>query len=387
MDRIAAHFSDLGYNRVSAKIYIGRLAKFSKFAARDAGAARIDQDVVDRFLLRLRTESPRIVARTAIGHARKVAPERFSAPCRQANPDGPLLAAYQDHLLRVRGLEPRTCEGLLTSGRRILAWFRGNLPDQPLAKMTGEHVLALMQHFLSLTSNDSTRSAATSHVRAFLRFLRWSGLNDQDLARFVPRTPCWRLAHLPPRLAWEDIQRAIDAIEVTTPSGMRDRAIMLVLATTGLRNKELRALELQDIRWRTAEVLVRRTKGKRDRVVPLLNEAGAALANYILHARPKVGSPRVFLSFAPPPRPFKFPASISRIVRSRLEQAGIELPVAAGAHLLRHSLATQLVRRRRPINEVADLLGHRSIDTTAIYVKVALPQLADVALPFPGDAS
>jgi integrase len=168
---------------------------------------------------------------------------------------------------------------------------------------------------------------------------------------------------------------------------MRDRAIMLVLATTGLRNKELRALELQDIRWRTAEVLVRRTKGKRDRVVPLLNEAGAALANYILHARPKVGSPRVFLSFAPPPRPFKFPASISRIVRSRLEQAGIELPVAAGAHLLRHSLATQLVRRRRPINEVADLLGHRSIDTTAIYVKVALPQLADVALPFPGDAS
>jgi site-specific recombinase XerD len=387
MDRIAAHFSDLGYNRASAKIYIGRLAKFSKFAARDAGTARIDEDVVDRFLFSLRTESPRVSAATAIVHARKVAPERFSAPCRQADPDGPLLAAYQDHLLRVRGLEPRTCEGLLTSGRRILVWLRVNLPDQPLAKMTGEHVLALMQHFLSLTAKDSTRSAATSHVRAFLRFLRWSGLNDQDLARFVPRTPCWRLAHLPPRLAWEDIQRAIDAIDVTTPSGMRDRAIMLVLATTGLRNKELRALELQDIRWRTAEVLVRRTKGKRDRVVPLLNEAGAALANYILHARPKVGSSRVFLSFAPPPRPFKVAASISRIVRSRLEQAGIELPVAAGAHLLRHSLATQLVRRRRPINEVADLLGHRSIDTTAIYVKVALPQLADVALPFPGDAS
>jgi integrase/recombinase XerD len=253
--------------------------------------------------------------------------------------------------------------------------------------MMGEHVLALVQHFLSLTANDSTRSSATSYVRTFLRFLHWAGLNGQDLARFVPRTPCWRLAHLPPRLAWEDIQRAIDAIDATTPSGMRDRALMLVLATTGLRNKEVRALELQDIRWRTAEVLVRRTKGKRDRVVPLLNDAGAALANYILHARPKVVSPRVFLSYAPPARPFKFPASISRIVRSRLERSGIELSGAAGAHLLRHSLATQLVRRRRPINEVADLLGHRSIDTTAIYVKVALPQLADVALPFPGDAS
>src|SRR5208283_4120948 len=188
-------------------------------------------------------------------------------------------------------------------------------------KITGEHVLALVQHFLSLTPNDSTRASTTSHVRTFLRFLHWSGLNSQDLARFVPQTPCWRLAHLPPRLAWEDIQRAIDAIDVTTPSGMRDRAVMLVLATTGLRNKELRALELKDIRWRTAEVLVRRTKGKRDRVVPLLNEAGAALANYILHARPKVDNPHVFLSYAPPPRPFKFPASISRIVRSRLEQS------------------------------------------------------------------
>jgi site-specific recombinase XerD len=146
-------------------------------------------------------------------------------------------------------------------------------------------------------------------------------------------------------------------------------------------------LELRDIHWRTAEVFVRRTKGKRDRVVPLLDEAGAALADYVLYARPKNDNSCVFLSCAPPPRPFKCPASISRIVRSRLERSGIKLSGAAGAHLLRHGLATQLVRQRRPINEVADLLGHRSIDTTAIYVKVALPQLTDVALPFPGGAS
>ena len=82
MDRIAAHFSELGYNRASAKIYIARLAKFSEFAARDARSARIDQDVVDRFLLGFRTESPRVSSATAIVHARKVAPERFSAPCR-----------------------------------------------------------------------------------------------------------------------------------------------------------------------------------------------------------------------------------------------------------------------------------------------------------------
>jgi site-specific recombinase XerD len=304
-----------------------------------------------------------------------------------SDPNGPLLAAYLDHLGRVRGLAPRTCDGLLLSARRILAWFQGQFPDQTLAAMTGEDVLALVQHLLSLSTNDNTRSSTTSHVRTFLHFLRWSDRNQQDLACFVPRTPCWRLAHLPPQLAWKDVRRAIDTIDVTTPSGARDRAILLLLATTGLRNKELRSLELSDIHWRAAEVLVRHTKARRDRVVPLMQEAGEALAEYVLHARPKNPSQRIFLSCVAPVRPFEISSSISAIVRSRLEESGLKPTGAVGAHLLRHSLATQLVSQRRPINEVADLLGHRSIDTTAIYVKVALPQLIDVALPYSGGVS
>ena len=132
---------------------------------------------------------------------------------------------------------------------------------------------------------------------------------------------------------------------------------------------------------------MRQGKARRDRVVPLVQETGEALADYILHARPGIDSRRVFLCTVPPVGPFRASAPVSRIVRSRLEIGGIKLPRGAGAHLVRHSLATELVSQRRPINEVADLLGHRSMDTTAIYVKVALPQLADVALPFPGGAS
>lgn len=388
MDRIAAHLFDAGYKRTSARVYISRLARFSEFAACGAQPLKIDQDIIDRFVHSLPTTAPRIAARTVIEHARGVAPERFVTPCCAApDPYVPLLAAYLDHLRQVRGLEPRTCEGLLLGARRILAWYQEHRPDQSLTAMTGEHVLALVQHLLSLSANVYTRSSTASCLRTFLRFLRWSGRNQQDLARFVPRTPCWRLAHLPPRLAWKDVRCAIDAIDITTPSGVRDRAILLLLATTGLRNKELRSLDLPDIHWRTAEVLVRRTKARRDRVVPLLQEAGAALADYIMNARPKISSQRVFLSHVPPVRPFDISATISRIVRSRLEQSGLKLTVSAGAHLLRHSLATQLVSQQRPINEIADLLGHRSIDTTAIYVKVALPQLTDVALPFPGAVS
>ena len=170
------------------------------------------------------------------------------------------------------------------------------------------------------------------------------------------------------------------------PTGSRDRAILLLLATTGIRNKELRSLVLEDIWWCDAQVRIRRTKARRDRNVPLTQEAGKALADYVLRARPDCSSRRVFLVHLPPVRPIDGSSAISRIVRSALERAGIALDGPAGAHLIRHSLATRLVSRRRPINEVADLLGHHSIDTTAIYVKVAVSQLAEVALPFPGDA-
>jgi hypothetical protein len=308
MDRIAAHFFAIGYKRGSAKLYISRLARFSDFVNRNSRTARIDQTIIDRFVQSLPSASPRIAARTAIEHARRIAPERFYIPCpAMSDPHGPFLAAFLDHLRRVQGLAPKTCEGLLVTARRILVWHSDQMPDQPLAAMTGEHVLALVEHLLSLSTNGYTRTSTTSYARTFLRFLRWSDLNS-------------------------------------------------------------------------------RTKTGRDRLVPLLQEAGEALADYVLHARPKIDSQRVFLSYAPPVGPFKSSSPISRIVRSRLERAGIKLSRVSGAHLVRHSLATQLVKQRRPINEVADLLGHRSIDTTAIYVKVALPQLADVALPFPGGA-
>lgn len=299
MDRIAARLSETGYKPAAAKIYLERIARFSRFAARmgHGKAATIGRKMVDRFLCTLGSRSARIGAQTAIGHAMHFVPERFANECRRETdgPNDPILTAYAEHLRQVCGLQPKTCEERVRAARRVVKWHQEHRPGQALSTMTGEHVLALVQHFLSLRTNASTRSSTTSYIRSFLRFLRWSGLNDEDLARFVPRTPCWRLAHLPARLAWGDVRRVIDAIDVTNPVGVRDRAVLLLLATTGLRNKELRSLELQDISWRAGEVLVRRTKTHRDRVVPLLPEAGVALADYVLYARPKIAARRVFL--------------------------------------------------------------------------------------------
>jgi integrase/recombinase XerD len=247
-------------------------------------------------------------------------------------------------------------------------------------------VLRIVRRRCSFPRAKSACSSMASRLACVCPTTHWADLNALELAQFVPKTPNWRRAHLPSRLAWEDVRRAVDAIETTTPSGMRDQAMILLLAATGVRNRELRELELGDIRWRTGELVLRHTKGHRDRVVPLLGETGAALARYLLRARQLTTERRIFLSCVPPVRSFCNSSNISRIVRFRLERAGIQIQ-RGGAHLLRHSLATRLVEQRRPIKEVADLLGHRNIDTTAIYVKVAVPQLADVALPFPGGAS
>lgn len=385
IDRIAADLSEAGYKHDSAKLYVARIARFSAYAT-GCGCNKstpIPPQIVDRYLRARPTAAARWAAQAAICYAARCCPDRFVAKPPQHDPDHPLLAAYLQHLRVIRGLHPKTCEGLVLTARRILVWHRQHLSGAPLSALVTKHVLAMTRDLLSGCRSDGARSSTTAHMRSFLRYLHWVDLNVRDLAQFVPKTPCWRQTHLPSRLAWKDVQRAIDAVEPTTPSGMRDRAMLLLLATTGLRNRELRELELGDIRWRDGELVLRHTKGHRDRTVPLLEETGAALVEYVLHARPPTTDRRVFLSCVPPVRALCNSSSISRIVRFRLERAGIPIQ-RGGAHLLRHSLATRLVEQRRPIKEVADLLGHRNIDTTSIYVKVAVAQLTDVALPFPG---
>ena len=346
IDHIADDLSNAGYKRDSVKLYLARIARFSAYAT-ECGCIQskpISREIIDGYLRARPTLAARWGAQVAIGHAARCCPDRFTAATEHTtyDPDGLLLGAYSQHLRLIRGLQPKTCEGLVLTARRMLAWQKEHLAGKPLSELAAKHVLAMTHDLLAGCCSDSARSSTTAHMRSFLRYLHWANLNAQELAQFVPRTPCWRQAHLPPRLAWEDVRRAIDAIETTTPSGIRDRAIMLLLATTGLRNKELRELELGDIRWRAGELVLRQTKGHRDRVVPLLEEPGAALAEYVLHARPPTTDRRIFLSLVPPIRAFSHSSTVSRIVRTRLQRAGVAIQ-RGGAHLLRHSLATRLV--------------------------------------------
>ncbi|VIO69866.1 Tyrosine recombinase XerC [Bradyrhizobium ivorense] len=241
--------------------FICRIARFGRFAAAHCGSRPIGEAIVDNYLCTFTTDSPRIAAVSALQHARRVAPERFiaSTPIVVDDPDAPLLRSFSDYLSRLRGLEPRSRDGVLLGARRFLDWLRHRHPGQDLEALAAEHVFAAVEYRLSLSATSGTRTAAISHIRTFLLFLHWGGHHEQDLAPVVPRTPYWRLAHLPSRLSWDDVRRAIDAIGKATPIDLRDRAVLLLLATTGIRNGKLRALQIRDIDWRAGEVFVRRT--------------------------------------------------------------------------------------------------------------------------------
>lgn len=392
IDRIANGLACAGYTRLSARRYLSLMASFSGYALAQgcSRAQTLDRVLIERFLHRP-SWSPHTasVARSALGHVRRHLDRRYPRRVALSNTerhDAAFLARFETYLRDLRGLEPKSREEILRAARRTLAWCRGTKPHHPLARLSARDVLAYADEVARHCACHRTRSAAMSHLRCFLRYLHWSAVCRADLSRYVPRVPIWSMAGIPDHLGWSDVRRLMDSIERTDPVGKRDHALVVLAATTGMRNGELRRLELGDIRWRDGEVSLRRTKSRRDRIVPLVAEAGRALADYVLHGRPSTSARQVFLSHRAPVRPLRTSGTVSAIVRRRLARLGLR-PGRAGTHLLRHSLATHLVRQARPIKEVADLLGHQGIDTTAVYVKVAVPQLATVALPFPGGDS
>ena len=173
------------------------------------------------------------------------------------------------------------------------------------------------------------------------------------------------------------------AFDVAKPYGHRDRAIVVCLSTLGLRPREVADLRLDDIDWRAGTVRLRTRKTGRGGVLPLPREAGRAIVAYVRGERPKTDERRVFVQHRASRRgdPISSGAGSAVAVRA-LRRAKVEAPLA-GAYVFRHTVASRLVRRGTSLKEVADFLGHRCLDTTAIYAKLDLPALRDVALPWP----
>ena len=388
---IAAEFQRASYARNTARRILSICGQFSYYVGLAGVTVEdIDETVVDRFLAsELVADGLFQAGPMAMGHMlRYLRNQGIVSPATPPplHPFASTLEGFDDYLHHVLGLAATTRESYVSNARSFVDWLGVRYDDQALEQLAGSDVLDFITERLKHERSRSFRAHVCSNLRGFLRYLHTSGVVDTDLARVVPRVSTPRLASLPQRLGWEQVRALIDGVDTSHPDGMRDKAILLLLATLGLRSGEVRSLELGDIAWRAGEIRLRCTKTRRERILPLLAEVGTALADYVLHGRPAVEIPQVFLRHGPRPGPMVTPNTIIWIVRRHLHRAGIRVS-RGGAHMLRHSLATRMVNAGVPIKSVADVLGHASIDTTAIYTKVDEKTLAAVAMPFPGGAA
>ena len=233
-------------------------------------------------------------------------------------------------------------------------------------------------------SSEYTRLLCTA-LRSFFRFLLLCGQTLRDLSNSVPMVRKYRQSVPPAFLSPEEVERVLAATDRSTLSGRRDHAILLLLARLGLRGGEIVSLELDDIRWRAGEIVVR-GKGRMVDHLPLLSDIGESLALYLREDRSVSVSRRVFLRIWAPRVGLTGPAAVGHIVRRALAQAQIRRSGRGAAHLFRHGLATKMIRHGASMSEISEVLRHRSQTTTAIYAQVSFEALRAVALPWPATA-
>jgi site-specific recombinase XerD len=231
----------------------------------------------------------------------------------------------------------------------------------------------------------SARRSMQAALRTFLRFCFHEGYVPQGLDHAVPTLRTYKLARVPHGLSEVQAQVVVESVDRDTDVGRRDYAMLTMLHTYGVRRGQVRALQLNDIRWSQDQILFRATKGGKDSLLPLTPKVGETLLDYLQNARPRSAFPEVFLTCLAPYRPMAA-NTLSAIVSKYIHRAGIKA-ASKGCHNFRHALATRMVADGHPFKAVADVLGHRNLSTTFIYTKVDFHALSQVALEWPQEVA
>jgi len=385
LDSFVEVVSGLGYSKASIQAQLWLLGTLQEWFERShLGIADLDEPLLERFLDecrrkgRLRRGEARTLRRF-LGHLREQSVVRAQEPTIDRSPLATLQRRYEGYLTRERGLAPATVARYWPFLQRFLVERFGAGPIQ-LHELTPRDVVSFLLRYARPSTPGVAKLTATA-LRSFLRFLFQHGEARSNLAGAIPAVPAWRLAEVPKFLKPEEVQRVVDVCDQRTPVGRRDRAVVLLLARLGLRASEVMTLDLEDIDWR-AGVLTVRGKGRYHDRLPLPTEVGEALAAYLRQDRPCCATRRVFILSRAPHRGFAHPSTVSTIVRRAVKRAGLK-PALKGAHLLRHSLATGMLRRGASMAEIGEVLRHRLPNTTEIYAKVDIDGLRSLARPWP----
>jgi integrase/recombinase XerD len=293
-----------------------------------------------------------------------------------------LVEEYSAYLVNERGLASTSRVVYISLAHRFLTRTcpRGRWD---LKALTAQKIRDFAMHEARKFRTSKAASLLTSVVRSFLRFVHYRGYIDRSLVGAVPAVAHWSMAPIPRALPLKAVRRVLaHSRSRRGPCGLRDRAVLLILARLGLRAREVMLLELDDIDWDNACVHVS-GKGRQERPLPLPHDVGEAIAMYLRDGRPASSCRRVFLRTRAPWRGVATHSSISAIVGRALKRAQIK-STTHGAHQFRHSLATNMLRQGASLTEIGQVMRHRDPNTTRLYAKVDLGALREVALPWPG---
>jgi integrase/recombinase XerD len=288
----------------------------------------------------------------------------------------PLLVLFCDWMRRQRGASDATLS--------IYSFELGAVIKKLSEDPSRYDAKNLRQFVLEKSQNSGWASAreCICAVRMFLRFLISQGRCPDYLYASIPTFAHWRLSALPFYLQADQVELVIASPDLATSLGRRNRAILLLLARLGLRASDIVQLRLDDLDWK--EGLIRVSgKGRRQTVLPLTQEVGDALAAYIKDHRPQADTDAVFVRSSAPYRAFADSTAISILVARAMRRTGINCPKRGAAHILRHSVASAMLRQGVSLQEIAGVLRHRSIATTEIYAKVDVLTLGQIAQPWP----
>ncbi len=292
--------------------------------------------------------------------------------------------AYAQWLMDVRGLAATTIPNRRAEAKRFLESLgeRGG-NESLLAQIT----VADLDHYLMQRAPQlrrTTRQRLVLCLRGFLRYIHIHGLIRQDLSGTLVSPRRYAFESIPPALRADHVDAVLKAAKKDlTPKGQRDQAILLLLATYGLRAGEVTALRLDDIDWRKDRLRVRHSKTGCESVLPLLAPVGEAILAYLRNGRPQTKVREVFLRVRAPFQPLRAGSSLYHMVEHRLQKAEITLKRKHGPHAFRHARAVSLLNAGVTMKSIGDVLGHRSPDSTAIYLKLATPELRAIGLEIP----
>jgi site-specific recombinase XerD len=391
-DGFAAYLKEKGYSWNTATQILGKCCLFNNFLidTNITSCKRITPSLIETFLdhhlANFRTTClsycPRIQTRGMLNKLFSYLIE--SGVIKQAKPKikrtrySWVLEPYIQHLRDECGFT----EGTIQRARNQLCPFLEGLGEKVIRKqlkaLKPETVERYMKKHMNETPENLRRLVAT--LRRFLRFCVRKGYVSKDLSGLVPSIPSYRLVSLPKGINESALQRMLNAIDKSTPKGTRDYAILLLMMAYGVRGKQVAELLLEDINWQRATIRIRPLKGGKEAMLPLLEAVGDSIVEYLRH-RKKNEFREIFLSSKAPFNPLSSNA-ISNIIRQYMDRAGIKVP-RSGSHTLRHSWAIRALAHDNPIKAIADVLGHRCINTTFIYAKADLKTLRQVTMPWP----